>query len=73
MANDTKANAKRNNGGWPPSSPAGLLAGSVKYDWSAKKTDDHDMSLFLMNMAAIGNVWETMEDASVLGLATWWT
>lgn len=39
----------------------------------AKKTADQDNILFLMNIAAIGRVWEIILLASVLGFAgTWW-
>lgn len=52
-----KANANLNNGGWEALSfdEGALLYGSDNQLWRAKKTAAHDMSLFLMNMAAIGN------------------
>lgn len=49
------------------------MIGSDKYDWIAKNKADQDMILFLMNMAAMGRVWDIMLPASALGLAgKWW-
>lgn len=70
--NEIMANPKRNNGGWAASFSAGLLAGSVKNACNAMNTDAHDISLFLMNMAAMGRVCETISEASDRGLAGWW-
>lgn len=47
-----------------PSTGAALI-GSFNHDWMARKNEAHEIILFLMNIAAIGNDCAIMLDASL--------